>query len=124
MLCLEPPSEAQPVVVRPYCADTLLINPHGLWGRLVFQRADAYDLIVSPPVLQEIVEVLHRPELTRRFRSLAGLDVRQVIHMLGRAEMVEIDEIPTVSRDRKDDKFLATAAAAGADYLVSEDNEL
>jgi hypothetical protein len=38
-----------------------LINPHGIWGRLVFQRATAYALIISPPV-EEILEVLHRPE--------------------------------------------------------------
>ena len=29
-----------------------------------------------------------------------------------------------MSRDPKDDKFLATAVRAGADYLVSEDQDL
>ncbi|MGH2470091.1 MAG: putative toxin-antitoxin system toxin component, PIN family [Chloroflexota bacterium] len=32
--------------------------------------------------------------------------------------------MPGVSRDSKDDKFLATAVAAGANYLVSEDEDL
>lgn len=42
------------------------------------------------------------------------------------AEMVEIDlaTMPYISRDRKDDKFLATAKAGGAAYVVSEDNDL
>ncbi len=101
-----------------------LINPHSLWGRLVFQYADSYDLVVSPSVVQEILEVLHRPELTTRFRSLAGLDLARIIQTLEQAEAVDIGEIPPVSRDPKDDKFLATARVGQADYLVSEDQDL
>jgi putative PIN family toxin of toxin-antitoxin system len=101
-----------------------LINPHGVWGRLVFQHGAAYTLVVSPPVVSETLEVLHRPELTRRFRTLLGLDLARILEILDRAEVVEIEEIPAVSRDLKDDKFLATAAAAQADFLVTEDNDL
>jgi putative PIN family toxin of toxin-antitoxin system len=101
-----------------------LINPFGIWGRLIFQHGHAYSLIISPPVVEEILEVLHRPELTRRFRSLTGLDLAQVIEILDQAEVVEIQDIPAVSRDPKDDKVLATALAGRADYLVTEDNDL
>ena len=101
-----------------------LINPFGVWGRLIFQHGHAYTLIISPPVVEEILEVLHRPELTRRFRSLVGLDVARVIEILDDAEAVELHNVPAVSRDPKDDKFLATAVAAGAEYLVTEDNDL
>ena len=38
--------------------------------------------------------------------------------------MVEIAEIPAVSRDLKDDKFLATAQAGGVAYVVSADIDL
>jgi putative PIN family toxin of toxin-antitoxin system len=101
-----------------------LINPHGIWGRLIFQHTTAYALIISPPVVEEILEVLHRPELTRRFRSVAGLDLTRIVDILDRAEAVAIDDVPPVSRDPKDDKFLATAIAARADYIVTEDNDL
>jgi putative PIN family toxin of toxin-antitoxin system len=101
-----------------------LINPHGIWGRLIFQHADAYTLVISPPVVAEILEVLHRPELTRRFRSLADVHLVRVIEILEQAEAVDVDEVPPVSRDPKDDKFLATALAGAADYLVSEDQDL
>src|SRR5688572_5740759 len=101
-----------------------LINPHGIWGRLIFQHGRAYTLIISPPVVEEILDVLHRPELTRRFRSLVGLDVARVIAILDHAEAVELQDVPAVSRDPKDDKFLATAVAARADYVVTEDNDL
>lgn len=61
-----------------------LINPRGLWGRLVFEHADRYRLVVSPPVLREIVEVLRRPELTAKSRRLAALEARRIIDLLAR----------------------------------------
>ena len=52
------------------------------------------------------------------------MDIARVIEILGQSEFVDIPNIPNVSRDVKDDKFLATAAIAQADYLVTEDNDL
>ncbi|MDE3076118.1 MAG: putative toxin-antitoxin system toxin component, PIN family [Chloroflexota bacterium] len=101
-----------------------LINPHNSCGRIVFSHFAGYRLFISEPVAREMLEVLHRPELSRKFRQLATMDLRQVIEILGQAEMVTVASVSPVSRDPKDDKFLATAAAAGADYLVSEDDDL
>lgn len=101
-----------------------LINPHSGWGRAVFVHADRYRLFLSRPVLAEYLEVLRRPELTRKFRSLRAMDMAKVLEILAQAEVVEITEVPAVSRDVKDDKFLATAEAAAADYLVTEDDDL
>lgn len=101
-----------------------LINPRGRWGRLVFSHAARYQPIVSKPILTEILEVLSRPELVRTFRSLEHMDMRGVLALLAQAEVVELDEVPAVARDPKDDKFLATAARASADYLVTEDKGL
>ncbi|MGH2470246.1 MAG: hypothetical protein ACRDGF_09235, partial [Chloroflexota bacterium] len=66
-----------------------LINPHSRAGRLVFSHFDRYRLFVSEPVVREMLEVLRRPELTRKFRSLETLDLRKVIERLGEAEVVE-----------------------------------
>ncbi|MGH2352688.1 MAG: putative toxin-antitoxin system toxin component, PIN family [Chloroflexota bacterium] len=101
-----------------------LINPHSIWGRLVFAHYGEYALFVSQPVLQELLEVLQRPEITRKFRSIGGLDRRRLLEILSQAEVVDVSGIPAVSRDPKDDKFLATARAAVADYLVTEDQDL
>jgi uncharacterized protein len=101
-----------------------LINPFGLWGKLVFDHARDYRPVLSRPVIEEILEVLARPELTTKFRAVAGLDLRSVLDLLIQAETVELGAIPAMSRDPKDDKFLATAVAAAADYLVTEDQDL
>ncbi len=101
-----------------------LLNPYSIWGTAVFRYTNFYQLFVSLPVLLEYLDVLHREELVQRFRTLRGMDSAQVIELLGQAETVEIGEPPLVSRDLKDNKFLATAEAAGADYLVTEDQDL
>ena len=101
-----------------------LINPLGLWGRAVFELSPQYHLCVSAPVLLEVLDVLYRSSLQRKFKSLAGRNVEDVLGLLADAEGFEIGDPPAVSRDPKDDKFLATAAAAQADYLVTEDQDL
>jgi len=100
-----------------------LINPSGLWGRLVFARSD-YRLIISEPVLREITEVLARPQLRRKYRSLPTRDPLALLSLLAHTHVVDVVDVPAISRDPKDDKFLATARAARADYLVTEDQDL
>lgn len=101
-----------------------LINPHGRWGELVFKYSKSYQLFVSRPVVEEILEVLQRPELSRKFRTLEDMDYSKIIESIGEAESVDISRTGSGSRDPKDNKFLATADAAKADYLVTEDEDL
>jgi putative PIN family toxin of toxin-antitoxin system len=100
-----------------------LLNPYGIWGRLIHTYGDAYTLYLSQPVLHEIVEVLARPEIIRKYQT-RGRDPSALLAILSRVDLIELDAIPAVCRDPKDDKFLATARAAGAQYLVSEDQDL
>jgi putative PIN family toxin of toxin-antitoxin system len=90
-----------------------LINPHGRWGRLVFEYYSRYTLLVSRPLVVELLDVLHRPELARKYRIVPGLDLAGVLALLGEAQLVELDEAPSVSRDPNDDMFLATAVTGG-----------
>jgi putative PIN family toxin of toxin-antitoxin system len=83
-----------------------------------------YQLFVSEPILTEILGVLRRPELKEKFHTLEKLNIASIMEILGQASVVEIQVVTGVSRDPKDDKFLATAVAAKADYLVSEDKDL
>ena len=107
-----------------------LINPAGVWGRLVFDHADDYRLIVSGPIVREVLEVIRRPELTRKYRGLATRNLRTILAIVAGAEAVDLTTLPAqqadmpISRDPKDDIFLLTAALAGADYLVTEDRDI
>ena len=101
-----------------------LLNPRSIWGRLVFDRADDYRLVMSQPLLDEVLDVLGRPAVTRKFRYVAGLGMSEMLAILAKAEYVTPAAIEPISRDPKDDKFLATAEAAGAAYLVTEDEDL
>ena len=101
-----------------------LLNPHSAPGKVIFAHADEYRLILSAPIVREILEVLQRPEITSKIQFVAGMDTRRVLDLLSQAEIVELSSIPQVSRDPKDDKFLATAVAGEADYVISEDRDL
>jgi uncharacterized protein len=101
-----------------------LLNPGSVWGRVVFEHRASYRLNVSGTILAEIYDVLERPAVARKFRFVAGADKQAVLDILGAARTVAVTDIPPVSRDPGDDMVLATAKAAGANYLVTEDEDL
>ena|SRR5258708_5076979 len=101
-----------------------LINPRSIWGNLVFEAFLNYRLYISQEIAIEILEVIQRPEIKVKFHSLPGRDINIILEIISQAEVVEVIDIPQISREIKDDKFLATAEVAEADYLVSEDQDL
>jgi len=101
-----------------------LLNPKSRCGRLLFQYSDRYEIIVSQATARELLEVIERPAITAKYKSVAALDRQRMIDLLAQAETVELTTIPAVVRDPKDDIFVATAIAGHADYLVSEDKDL
>jgi putative PIN family toxin of toxin-antitoxin system len=101
-----------------------LINPHSRCGRLLGEFAADYELVFSPAIVREVLEVLHRPRLRAKFPQITQLDVTRIIALFEQAVVVEPRDVPAVSRDPDDDKFLACARAAGAAYLVTEDKDL
>jgi putative PIN family toxin of toxin-antitoxin system len=101
-----------------------LINPHSHSGRLLDELAGDYELVLSPAIVREVLEVLHRPRLRARFPQITRLDIAHVITLFQQAQVVEPQDVPAASRDPKDDKFLACARSAGAGYLVTVDKDL
>ena len=90
--------------------------------RALLRAAEVYVFVLSPAVEREIVEVFNRPNSRKPF----GRKRRE--HLLGilRDEAVWFE--PTVRvvdcRDPKDDKYLELALAAGAEIIVSGDEDL
>jgi putative PIN family toxin of toxin-antitoxin system len=102
-----------------------LINPHGKWGRLLFELSDRYVIVLSPDIIREIISVLYRPSLRRRFPQMAEpVHVRQILAALEQAEVVEPSKRLSVCRDPDDDKFFECAVEGRAQYIVSEDRDI
>jgi len=101
-----------------------LINPHGRWGRLLFQLCDRYTLVLSPPIIREILEVLYRSRLRERFPQIDEVAVDMVLAIFQKAEVVEPKERLSICRDPNDDKMFECAAAGAADLIVSEDKDI
>jgi putative PIN family toxin of toxin-antitoxin system len=91
--------------------------------RLAFEFAIArYTLIVSPAVLREVEEVLTRP----KFDRFVPLDIRAEFILLVRHYAIPHDPVEQIRacRDPKDDMYLSLAVSAGADCIVSSDDDL
>lgn len=101
-----------------------LINPKSIWGELVFRRRNYYRLIVSKPIVTEILDVIERPQVAKKFRFVAAEGPDAIREFVAEAIMVEPYALNWSGRDPKDDIFVATAVAAGAAYVISEDRDL
>ena len=77
-------------------------------------------LIMTPQLLQELVGVLVRRKIPDdEIEDLVAAIGSIALHIPGAYESTRLDEI-----DPDDNKFLAAAYEAKADYLVSLDNDL
>lgn len=98
-----------------------LINPNGPPADILRAlRSKRFTLISSPPINYEIMAVLNRPYIRDRYQlGDAIFDVGFLLWEV--ADVVITLPDVKVSRDAADDKFLATAIAGKANYLVSGD---
>jgi putative PIN family toxin of toxin-antitoxin system len=84
-----------------------------------FWAEDRYELILSKPITEEIIKVLHRKEIkVERIERLLSL-------IFQKATIVAPEkEISVIKNDPDDNKFLECAVSGGADYIVSGDKHL
>ena len=101
-----------------------LLNPKSRCSRLLEEVAHRYILVMSPALIQEILEVLQRPWLRRKYPRLERLDLSRLLALFEQAEVVEPEAVPAVCRDPDDDPILACAAQGQADCLITEDLDL
>ena len=83
-----------------------------------------FEIVISTPLLREISEVLHRPRIKDKY-GLTEDEITQFIELLlRRAVLVVISGQMKLCRDERDNMFLETAIAAGAQYLISRDDDV
>ncbi|HEY8767295.1 MAG TPA: putative toxin-antitoxin system toxin component, PIN family [Dehalococcoidia bacterium] len=112
------------VVVDTVVFVRALINPKGRWGRLLFELRDRYDIVLSPEIAEEILTVLYRSELRKKFPQIDEIAIGRVLALFEQAGVVEQTEKLRVCRDPTDDKFFECAKAGAAGYIISEDRDI
>jgi uncharacterized protein len=102
------------------------ITPHGTPAKLLRAWRDGqFDLVISPPLLAELQETLHRPKLRARYH-LSPENIHNFLMLLASATVC-VPGITTLSapiRDHDDLMVLATTIESQAAYLVTGDKEL
>lgn len=102
------------------------IRPDGPPGRIIgqFLRTDAFTLVLSEAIVDEVMRALAYPKVRRHVRP--GLDPALWIEdLVVLADFVpEPSQASGVSKDPDDDKYLAAAIAGRAPLVVSGDPHL
>lgn len=103
-----------------------VIVTHGPSAELISAwRSQKFILITAEVIIQEVREVLHYPRILRKYR-LNPKDIDIFLRLLEQ-EAVVVQHLPylrVIKEDPDDDKILACAFVAEADYIVSGDNHL
>lgn len=87
-------------------------------------RRGAFDLVTSPPLLEELGRVLMYPKI-RDARWMSGAEVAELLEALATESVVVEGTLDVqASRDPSDDVVLAAALEGEADYLVTGDRDL
>jgi len=103
-----------------------LISKQGPSAQLIDRwREQRFILVTSPEIIAEIQRVLEYPHISKKYK-LSKSDAQSLLTLIEH-EAVVIPKLPAVhviKDDPDDDKFLACALAARAEYIVSGDQHL
>lgn len=98
------------------------LNPLGVPRRTIAAARAKGTIALSEAVYAEVAEVLARPKFARALQEDRR---REILELLSAAALwVEPSERVRDCRDRKDDRYLELALAAGASVIVSGDEDL
>jgi uncharacterized protein len=101
-----------------------LITPSGVAARL-FGSLEHFQSVTSEEILVEVERVLHYDKIQKK-RGLTDEQVAhyiQFIRLISRVILVN-EPVNLIQADPSDNKFLACARAAQADYIISGDPHL
>jgi putative PIN family toxin of toxin-antitoxin system len=102
-------------LIRPSAAIKELIEV--LW------LGDEVQMVSAPEVIEELEGVFERDYIKALIRPAEGQVLVDAIYQ--KAEILpSFGQVPSYTRDPKDDKFVACALAGGADYLVTVDQDI
>ena len=88
-------------------------------------RRRRFGIAISPALLSEVADVLHRPKICATY-NLAAARISRFLAILEAQSMVvpSVVSVSAVSDDPDDNAVLACALEAQADYIISGDHHL
>ncbi len=102
-------------LIRPSNAVRTLIET--LWLGGIVQ------MVSAPEIIAELEDVLSRDKLRRYISAEDGNVLLTTVAQLAEI-LLPLGEVPSYSRDPKDDKFIACALLGQVEYLISLDLDL
>lgn len=88
-------------------------------------RTQTVILVTSPVILEEVGDVINRERIIKLTNMSEGERADFINMLIARSDVTPGKQLSSaVGRDIKDDKFLACAVEAKADYLVTGDEDL
>ena len=103
-----------------------MISAHGPSAQLLEAwRRHQFILITAEEIIQEVHKVLHYPRISRKYH-LTSQDIDVFISLLEHEAIVlrHLPKLKVIKEDPDDDKILACAVCAEADYIISGDSHL
>lgn len=102
------------------------IRPEGTPGRLIerFLRVEAFEIVVSPAIVNEVTRVLAYPKV-RRFISGAVDPLLWLHDIIVHADLVSGEvALSGICDDADDEKYIAAAIEGRAQFVVTGDRKL
>ncbi len=114
-------SNADKVIIDTNIWISFLIGKH-LKGLHRIIASNAIKIITCKEQLAELAEVFQKPKISKYFTTD---EVNEFFKLLDDCSLIgEIESEVTICRDPKDNYLLALAKDAGANYIISSDNDL
>lgn len=101
------------------------LNPRGRPAevRQALDRGD-FTLITSPPMPDELAEVLSRPRVADKYGITTDVIAELMALLVEKADIIEVNGTLQLCRDPDDDVVLETAVNGKADVIVTRDEDL
>ncbi|HLA99162.1 MAG TPA: putative toxin-antitoxin system toxin component, PIN family [Anaerolineales bacterium] len=113
------------VVIDTNVLASALIRRQGRSGQVLRHLRDgSFTIVYSVPLMMELVEVLSRSQIQKKYHILSD-DVTALINLVRlRGQLVSPHRQINAYRDPKDNRFLEAAVEGNADMIVSGDADL
>jgi putative PIN family toxin of toxin-antitoxin system len=101
------------------------LNPSGYPAKIITAwLEDKIQIVISMPLLKEILDVLQRPRIQKKYKYSVE-EIKTYLDLIfQRAEKIEPAGNINLCRDTRDNIVLETALSGQAKYLVTRDDDI